>query len=73
MNSNPAAPENNLHHTVAYRSKQEWYEDMFGKGPGDPDVHGHYPGEPEQATCYMCNPGSYPLLPTEQIWDEVNG
>lgn len=26
--------------------RQAWQEEMFGKGPGDPDRLGHYPGEP---------------------------
>lgn len=56
MNPNPAAAENNLHHTLAYRSEQEWLEDLLGRGPGDPDMSGYYPGEP-----------NYPLLPTDAI------
>lgn len=49
MTTDPAAPENNLHHTMAYRSEEEWWEENFGKGPGDPDVMGFYPGQ-ENAT-----------------------
>lgn len=37
MSDNPAAPENNLHHTQSYRDEEDWWEDMFGKGPYDPD------------------------------------
>jgi hypothetical protein len=38
-------------------SKEAELEEMFGRGPGDPDVHGHYPGqEPEQSECLMCHP-----------------
>jgi hypothetical protein len=30
-------------------SEQFFLEEMFGKGPGDPDRVGHYPGEPVAA------------------------
>lgn len=46
FNPDPAAPENNLHHTVAYRSEEEFLDDLLGRGPGDPDMYG-YPGEPK--------------------------
>lgn len=39
------------------RQNQELLDDLLGRGPGDPDVHGHYPGqEPEQSKCELCNP-----------------
>jgi hypothetical protein len=28
-------------------SKAAWMDEMFGKGPTDPDVLGYYPGSPE--------------------------
>jgi len=37
MSENPAAPKRNLHHTMTYRDEEDWLEDMFGKGPYDPD------------------------------------
>jgi hypothetical protein len=54
---NPAAPGRNLHHTVAYRTEEEWWEDMVGKGPYDPDFIG-YPYEIGPAT------HNYPLSST---------
>ena len=44
----PASVANNLHHTVAYRSEKEWFDDIIGKGSSDPDYVGHYPGEQEE-------------------------
>lgn len=29
-------------------SEQAWWEGEFGKGPFDPDVIGHYPGEEDE-------------------------
>jgi hypothetical protein len=46
-NPDPAAPENNLHHTMTYRSEQDWWDDEFGTGPFDPTFLGYYPGEDE--------------------------
>lgn len=39
------------------RMNKELLDDLLGRGPGDPDIHGHYPGqEPEQSRCELCNP-----------------
>jgi hypothetical protein len=45
--ANAADPSKNKHHTEAYRSEEDWWEENFGYGKGDPDRVGHYPGEPE--------------------------
>jgi hypothetical protein len=29
--------------------------DLFGHGAGDPEVHGHYPGDPDTKDCRLCN------------------
>lgn len=47
MNHDPYAIENNLHHTSTYRTEEEWLDDMFGKGPFDPDSLG-YPGQEDE-------------------------
>ena len=36
------------------QSKQAWVEENFYKGMGDPDLHGHYPGDGGEATCVIC-------------------
>lgn len=44
----PSSPERNKHHTDSgFRSQEELYEDLFGRGPGDPDMFG-WPDEQEQ-------------------------
>lgn len=35
---------------------QEFTDDLLGRGKGDPDIHGHYPGDPEEKDCELCNP-----------------
>jgi hypothetical protein len=45
MNTNPAAIERNLHHTLEYRNQADWDSENLSKGDGDPDIYG-YPGEP---------------------------
>ena len=45
--NDPAAASNNLHHTIAYRSEDDWFDDIIGKGPSDPDYVGYYPGQSE--------------------------
>lgn len=35
---------------------QELMEDLLGRGPGDPDRHGHYPGDSDEKDCLICNP-----------------
>jgi hypothetical protein len=47
MTTDPAAPENNLHHTMTYRSQEEWDEENLSRGKGDPDYYG-YPGQPNE-------------------------
>jgi hypothetical protein len=37
-------------------SEEEWLDMEIGRGPGDPDRHGHYPGEPDEADCEACRP-----------------
>jgi hypothetical protein len=37
-------------------SDEAFFEDLFGRGLGDPDVHGHYPGDGGEATCRICTP-----------------
>lgn len=39
-----------------YYSKQELLEEIVGRGPGDPDLHGHYPGDPDEKNCLLCKP-----------------
>lgn len=47
---NPAAASNNRHHMGGYRTQAEFDEELFGRGAGDPDHLGHYPGEPVEVT-----------------------
>lgn len=35
------------HQRVGFQSDQDLYEDLFGRGDGDPDHTGMYPGEQE--------------------------
>lgn len=57
---------------MEYHSKQEMLEDRFGRGAGDPDVHGHYPGDPDEKNCYLCNPGlKTPKVYRRKHWSEV--
>jgi hypothetical protein len=37
-----------------YHTQQEFDEAWFYKGDGDPDKHGHYPGQPEEQDCELC-------------------
>jgi hypothetical protein len=32
------------------------YEMELSRGPGDPDTHGHYPGDSDEKDCELCNP-----------------
>ena len=44
INTDPAAAINNLHHTSTYYSLDDFYDNLLGRGAGDPDGIG-YPGE----------------------------
>lgn len=42
---------------MEHYSDTQIVDELNGQGPGDPDIHGHYPGqEPEQSECELCNP-----------------
>lgn len=45
-NPDPRAPENNRHHTLTYRSAEDWWENEFGYGPFDPDRLSNTGGKP---------------------------
>lgn len=54
--------KNNLHHLVSYRSKEDFLDSLLGRGPGDPDVVGHYPGQrPARYTKKRSKPTELPF------------
>lgn len=59
---------------MGYFSKQDMLEDLYGRGAGDPDVHGHYPGDPDENNCRLCNPQpkhKTPNIYRKKHWSEV--
>lgn len=47
MNDKPDSAAKNKHHTEAhlYKSQEELYDQLLGRGAGDPDMQLHYPNE----------------------------
>lgn len=37
-------------------TEQRWVEDITRRGDGDPDYHGHYPGDSDEKDCDLCHP-----------------